>query len=181
MLSALDFGITDYDQCAGGKQAAQIAIASIADAAELFLPAARVLLWYQPDPSAARSSKQGCAIAASAASPSIASRITSATSIWQAHLSIDIILTNRSHPVPPYSGVRDEIPPFLGLTHRRGNANRTELGWDAANLLSYKIGYPFNCIAVTGGSSRENPDSTIRANADLAGMSCLKTSNLCIP
>jgi hypothetical protein len=37
-------------QCAACKQAAQIAVASFANAAELFLAAARVLLWHQPNP-----------------------------------------------------------------------------------------------------------------------------------
>jgi hypothetical protein len=37
MLCAMDLGITDDGKCAGGEQAAQIAIALLADAAELVL------------------------------------------------------------------------------------------------------------------------------------------------
>ena len=36
MLGAMDFGVADYGQRAGGEQAAQIAIALFADTAELF-------------------------------------------------------------------------------------------------------------------------------------------------
>src|SRR5438034_3667440 len=40
MLGAMDLGITDHGECAGGEQAAQIAIALLADTAELvFAPA----------------------------------------------------------------------------------------------------------------------------------------------
>ena len=41
----------DDGQRAGGKQAAQITITSLADTAKLFLAAARVLLRHEPDPS----------------------------------------------------------------------------------------------------------------------------------
>src|SRR5512143_3549634 len=51
MLGAMDPGVTDHSECAGGEQAAQIAIALLADTAELVLTSARVLLRYQPDPS----------------------------------------------------------------------------------------------------------------------------------
>src|SRR5438128_4030381 len=51
MLSAVEFGIADHCQRAGREQAAQIPIASFADAAELFLTPARVLLRHEPDPS----------------------------------------------------------------------------------------------------------------------------------
>src|SRR6478735_11758126 len=44
MLGAVDLGITDHGECAGGEQAAQIAIALLADATELVLAPARVLL-----------------------------------------------------------------------------------------------------------------------------------------
>ena len=50
MLGAVDFGVADYGQRAGGEQAAQIAIALFADTAELFPASARVLLWHEPDP-----------------------------------------------------------------------------------------------------------------------------------
>ena len=50
MLGAMDFGVADHRQRAGREQAAQIAIASFADIAELVLATARVLLWDQPDP-----------------------------------------------------------------------------------------------------------------------------------
>src|SRR5438093_12648828 len=51
MLSAVEFGIADHCQRAGREQAAQIPIASFADAAELLLTPARVLLRHEPDPS----------------------------------------------------------------------------------------------------------------------------------
>src|SRR3989304_6073975 len=44
MLCAMELGIADDGECAGGKQAAQIAIALLADAAKLVLAPARVLL-----------------------------------------------------------------------------------------------------------------------------------------
>src|SRR6266852_2335602 len=50
MLGAMDLGITDHGERAGGEQAAQIAISLFADAAELVLAPARVLLRHQPDP-----------------------------------------------------------------------------------------------------------------------------------
>ena len=50
MLGAMDFGVADHRQRSGREQAAQIAIASFADIAELVLATARVLLWDQPDP-----------------------------------------------------------------------------------------------------------------------------------
>ena len=37
MLGAVDLGITDHGECAGGEQVAQMAIALLADAAELVL------------------------------------------------------------------------------------------------------------------------------------------------
>ena len=46
----LPLGIADHGQRAGGEQAAQIAITSLADTAELFLAPARVLLRQEPDP-----------------------------------------------------------------------------------------------------------------------------------
>ena len=46
----MDLGITDDRQRAGREQAAQIAIALLADTAEPALAAARVLLRYQSDP-----------------------------------------------------------------------------------------------------------------------------------
>src|SRR5713101_6967744 len=51
MLSAMEFGIADHGQRPRREQAAQIPIASLADAAELFLAPARVLLGHEPDPS----------------------------------------------------------------------------------------------------------------------------------
>src|SRR6266508_3217542 len=50
MLGAMDLGIADNGECAGSKQAAQIAIALLADTAELVLAPTRVLLRHQPDP-----------------------------------------------------------------------------------------------------------------------------------
>ena len=50
MLGAMDFGIADDGERAGREQAAQIAIASLADTAEPVLAAARVLLGDEPDP-----------------------------------------------------------------------------------------------------------------------------------
>src|SRR3982074_409927 len=50
VLGSMDFGIADHGKCAGRKQTAQIAIASLADTAEPFLAAARVLLGHEPDP-----------------------------------------------------------------------------------------------------------------------------------
>ena len=50
MLGAMDLGITDDGKSAGREQAAQIAIPLFADAAELVLTAARVLLRDEPDP-----------------------------------------------------------------------------------------------------------------------------------
>src|SRR5262249_37324073 len=50
MPSAMEFGIADHGQRAGGEQAAQISVASFADVAELFLATARVLLGPEPDP-----------------------------------------------------------------------------------------------------------------------------------
>src|SRR4029078_13095796 len=50
MFVAMDFGIADHRQRAGGEQAAQIAITLFADTAELVLPPARVLLGHEPDP-----------------------------------------------------------------------------------------------------------------------------------
>src|SRR6516162_4667168 len=46
----MDLGITDDRECAGREQAAQIAIALLADTAEPVLAAARVLLRHEPDP-----------------------------------------------------------------------------------------------------------------------------------
>src|SRR4029453_3226529 len=51
MLGAVDLGIADHSKCAGRKQAAQISITALGDAAELFLAAARALLRHEPDPS----------------------------------------------------------------------------------------------------------------------------------
>src|SRR3954469_4069216 len=45
-----DFGVTDHGQRAGGEQTTQVAIALLADTAELVLAAARVLLRHEPDP-----------------------------------------------------------------------------------------------------------------------------------
>jgi len=50
MPGAVDFGIADHRQRAGREQAAQIAITSFADIAELVLASARVLLGDEPDP-----------------------------------------------------------------------------------------------------------------------------------
>src|ERR687897_3140407 len=50
MLCAVDLGIANDGECSGGEQAAQIAIALLADTAELVLAPARVLPRYQPDP-----------------------------------------------------------------------------------------------------------------------------------
>ena len=50
LLGAVDFGVTDHGQRAGGEQTTQVAIALLADTAELVLAAARVLLRHEPDP-----------------------------------------------------------------------------------------------------------------------------------
>ena len=50
MPSAVDLGVADYGKCASREQAAQIAIALLADTAEPVLATARVLLRYQSDP-----------------------------------------------------------------------------------------------------------------------------------
>ena len=50
VLGAMDFRIADHGERAGREQAAQIAIALLADAAKLFFTPARVLLRYQPNP-----------------------------------------------------------------------------------------------------------------------------------
>src|SRR5262245_4815401 len=50
MPGAVDLSVADDCECASRKQAAQIAIALFADAAELVLAAARVLLGDEPDP-----------------------------------------------------------------------------------------------------------------------------------
>src|SRR4029077_19373598 len=50
MLRAVDLGIADHGERAGGEQAAQIAIALLADTAKLILAPARVLLRHEPDP-----------------------------------------------------------------------------------------------------------------------------------
>ena len=50
MLCAMDLGIADDGERTGGEQAAQIAIALLADTTELVLAPARVLLRHEPDP-----------------------------------------------------------------------------------------------------------------------------------
>src|SRR5215813_10028011 len=50
MFAAMDLGIADDGQRACREQAAQIAIALFADAAELVLAPARMLLRHQPNP-----------------------------------------------------------------------------------------------------------------------------------
>jgi hypothetical protein len=50
MLGAMDLGIADDGKCAGHEQAAQIAVTSIADAAEPVLAPARVLPRHDADP-----------------------------------------------------------------------------------------------------------------------------------
>src|SRR4029077_17644863 len=50
MPGAVDLGIADHGERAGREQAAQIAIAVLADTAKLVLAPARVLLRHQPDP-----------------------------------------------------------------------------------------------------------------------------------
>src|SRR4029079_7293651 len=50
VLGAVNLGVTDHGQRAGGEQAAQIAIALLADTAELFPAPTRVLLGHEPDP-----------------------------------------------------------------------------------------------------------------------------------
>src|SRR6476661_138499 len=51
MLGTMDLGISDDGECAGHKQAAQIAVTLLADTAEFVLAPARVLLRNEPDPS----------------------------------------------------------------------------------------------------------------------------------
>src|ERR1700757_915838 len=50
MFGAVDFGIADHRQRAGCEQTAQVAIALLADTAELVLAPARALLRHEPDP-----------------------------------------------------------------------------------------------------------------------------------
>src|ERR1035437_3644974 len=50
MLGAMDLGIADDSERAGHEQAAQIAIALLADTAEPVLAPARVLFRHEPDP-----------------------------------------------------------------------------------------------------------------------------------
>jgi hypothetical protein len=50
MARAMDLGIADHGERAGRKQAAQIAIALLADTAKLVLAPARVLLRHEPNP-----------------------------------------------------------------------------------------------------------------------------------
>ena len=50
LLGDVDLGITDDGKSTGREQAAQVAIALFADAAELVLTAARMLLRDEPDP-----------------------------------------------------------------------------------------------------------------------------------
>ena len=50
MPGAMDLGIADDGECAGREQAAQIAIAALADIAEPLLAAARVLIRHEPNP-----------------------------------------------------------------------------------------------------------------------------------
>src|SRR5215467_9895125 len=50
MFGAMELRIADYGKSTGGEQAAQIAVSLLADAAELVLATARVLLWHEPDP-----------------------------------------------------------------------------------------------------------------------------------
>ena len=50
VLGAMDLGITDHCERTGSKQAAQVSITALGDAAELFLAAARVLLRHEPNP-----------------------------------------------------------------------------------------------------------------------------------
>src|SRR5262245_14934218 len=47
---AMDLSVANNGECAGCKQATQVAIALFADTAELILAAARVLLGDEPDP-----------------------------------------------------------------------------------------------------------------------------------
>src|SRR5262245_8223887 len=50
MLGAVELGIADHGERAGGEQAAQIAVSLFADVAELVFATARVLLRYEPNP-----------------------------------------------------------------------------------------------------------------------------------
>jgi hypothetical protein len=50
VLGAMDLGIADHRQCTGREQAAQIAIALLADTTQLVLAPTRVLLRHEPDP-----------------------------------------------------------------------------------------------------------------------------------
>jgi hypothetical protein len=52
MFSAVDLGISDHGERTGSEQATQIAVALLADTAELVPAATRVLLRYEPDPRA---------------------------------------------------------------------------------------------------------------------------------
>src|SRR5271170_463237 len=50
MLGAMDLRIADHGECPGREQAAQVAIALLADTAELLFAPARALLRHEPDP-----------------------------------------------------------------------------------------------------------------------------------
>ena len=50
MPGAMDLGIADHCECASREQAAQIAIALLADTAKLVLAAARVLPRHETNP-----------------------------------------------------------------------------------------------------------------------------------
>ena len=50
MLAAVDLGVTNDRQGAGGEQAAQISIASLGDATELLLASDRILLRHESNP-----------------------------------------------------------------------------------------------------------------------------------
>src|SRR5215475_10233691 len=60
MFGAVKLSIADHGERTGGEQAAQIAIALLADVAELVFAAARVMLRHQPDPGREIPSRSKC-------------------------------------------------------------------------------------------------------------------------
>ncbi len=50
MFGAMDLGVANDRERADGEQAAQIAVALLADAAKLLFTATRALFWYQSNP-----------------------------------------------------------------------------------------------------------------------------------
>ena len=73
VLGAMDFSVADHGERAGREQAAQIAIALLADAAKLVFAPARVLLRYQPNPGREVTPRSECLGSAMLATRAVAS------------------------------------------------------------------------------------------------------------